>query len=138
VAEFVGAMTRKPVTFTFSLTSDTGESPVCVSEEHSECQQANCSCSCHVTFKEDTLRSLDDLIQNLASTFPDDDDLGGPPVLTALRYVSSAVQFYCNVPINQEDAQALVRAERNLSQIICQGRMDDSAQIGDIEGENSV
>ena len=92
-----------------------------LADGHEACEMANCTCACHVTFKADTLRALDDLMERLSPVFPDDDDLTGPPVIKALQFVSEAVRLYCNVPITMEDAQALVQAERKLSQIICQG-----------------
>ena len=94
---------------------------ICVHEGHDDCEMVNCACVCHIAFREETLRTLDALVEKLSTVFPDDNDLTGPPVVKALRFVSEAVRLYCNVPISMEDAQALVQAERNLSQILCQG-----------------
>ena len=94
---------------------------ICVHQGHECCEIANCTCACHATFREDTLRTLNDLVEKLSPVFPDDDDLTGPPVVKALQFVSEAVRLYCNVPINMDDARALVLAERNLSHIICSG-----------------
>jgi len=97
------------------------DSLICLYEDHVHCNLVNCACACHVTFKDDTLRSIEDLIERLSPVFPDADDLTGPPVIKALNFVSEAVRLYCTVPISMVDARSLVKAERTLTSIICTG-----------------
>ena len=91
---------------------------LCVYEGHDGCEMPNCACSCHAAFREDTLRILDDHMVRLAPSFPED-DLSCPPVTKALEFVSKAVRFYCSVPIDMDNARALIQAERILGQILC-------------------